>query len=495
MANAYGNYADVLDPVKIVTQVVGIVSTEEYLRNYCIISTGDSTLNSGEVQLVTQATYQNYLLDTAGADSELEKAIKGYFATSGQFCFILEVGASSLINDVKAQVDILENYINLHPKKMYMYRVPSSWYYPSEDYKIKDDTKPALRVTPTDFTLVSGGTSTFSVINNGTISYTWAEGYDTYFIWDESNLTVTALDTQTTTDKDYTLTLKVTMDNGEELTTNLTFRIGDATAQSGVYEENLELTRDLAFLNLTAQQQEQHFIVSGNKQMPDADAGWQLYKGKENVMVVYDNSNTDANGFPLDTAIMGIMGSTSYDITSTNGLTPLNNKSLAGIAYSDLGYTIGEQLIQAPQNIMGDFASNTVLFNGLYADGRSFEFRYAIDLMNYELDLALKGLLYNSANVSTYTLTYDQNGIDTINATICAVLNRLKEMNVINTYAASYNTTTKTMEYENYINCIEFYTYKAAYPENYAAGIYGGISFYVLIQGFIKEVNLNITIE
>lgn len=497
MANAYGNYADVLDPVKIVTQVVGVVRTEEYLRNYCILSCGDSTLGTGEIKMVTSATYQDILAVKTGADSDLEKAIKGYFATQGQFVFVLEVGKTA---SIKTQVDVLESYVNLHPKKIYMFRTPQSWYYPNQSYNVTDSEKVALRVSPTNITLTGGSAIALDTSTNGTLAYDFDEGYDTYFTWDELSQTITAKSVGTdgdpvVTDKPYTMRVTASLASGSTTTASIKLQIADTQVVDGTFSENYSLSRDLAFTNLAAQQPNVKFIISGISQNPDTDKGWELYKGKENVMVVYDNSDQDANGFPLDTAIMGIMGSTYYDISTTNGLTPLNNKSLAGLAYKDLGYTIGEQLIQAPQNIMGDFASNTVVFNGLYADGRSFEFRYAIDLMNYEIDLALKRLLYNSANVSSYTLQYDQNGIDTIDATIRSVLDNLKAMNVVNTYAASYNLITKEMVGEGFINCTEFYTYKAAYPENYAAGIYGGISFYVLIQGFIKEVNLNITIE
>lgn len=491
MANAYGNYADVLDPIKISTDIVGVVSTENYLRNYCIVSCGDSTIGTGNIQMVTQATYQNYLVDTTGADSELEKAIKGYFALSGQFCFIIEVGAYSISNNTKAQVDILESYINAHPKKMYMFGCPHDWYYPEATYNVVDETAPALHISPTTATLTALSSLTLDIAYYGTISYTRGTDFDTYFTFDEGTGVLTSV---SSTQGSTTLQISVTQGT-ETLTQTLTLSVGDTGSVSGEYTQNFTYERDLAFLNLTTSQPDAKFIITGNAELPDGDEGWALYKEKENIMVVYDNSNVSANGFPLYTAILGIMGSTKYDITTSNGMTPLNNKSMAGVSYTDLGYTKGETLIQAPQNIMGDFAGNTVLFNGLFADGRSFEFRYSIDLMNYEIDLSLKSLLYNSSNASTYALTYDQNGIDTINATIIATLNKLQDMNVINTYAAGYNTITNSMVNEGYINCIEFYTYKASYPENYAAGIYGGISFYVLIQGFIKEIQLKITIE
>lgn len=494
MANAYGNLADVLDPVKITTQVVGLVYTEEYLRNYCIVSCGDSTLAIGEVQLVTEATYQEYLKATTGKDSELEKALKGYFTTSGQFCFIIETGAFDAdTNSIKSQVDVVENYILLHPKKMYMYLAPHSWYYPDERWEVDDTSKPALRISPTTVTLTPEASIALTIRANGTLAYELSEGADAYFTWDAASTTLTAL-TQNT-DKAYTLKVTNTLGDGTSISTNITINVADVAIYDGSYNNNYSLTRDLAFLNLVTSQSDQKFIITGNKLNPETDAGWALYDKKPNIMVVYDNSNTDANGFYLAPAMMGIMGSTKYDLSLTNGNSPLNNKSMAGLAYTELGYTLGEKLVQAPQNFIGDFASNTVLFNGLYADGRSWEFRYANDYMNYVLDLALKRLLYNSANVTSYVLKYNQDGIDVINATIKSQLITLQQMNVITTFAAGYSTITNSMVNETYINCLDFYTYKAAYPENYAAGIYGGVSFYVLICGFIKQINLNITIE
>lgn len=486
-------YADVLQPVKIYTQALGRVYTEKVYKNYCIISQGGSSIGVGNVIQVTQQSYSQYL-KTSDATSQLEKDLKGYFATNGEYCFILEVGDTGSISD---RVKVLEDYILENPNKMFMFLCPSEWYYPEQKYQIADNTKPALKVSPTSISLVKGNSTALNIETNGTITAAITGGTSeaSKFTWDADTKTITAKSNAaaTTTPEVFTITSTY---NGE--TTSIDVELNVVTTDdsySGEESKNYQYVRDLSFLQLTSSQSNQNFIITGNKLDPESDEGWGAYKGKSNVFVVYDNSNVEMNGFDLAPAMMGIMGSSFYNISLTNPMTPLNNKSLSGIKYDELSYTYGQKLIQAPQNFVGDFVGNNVLFNGLFADGRGFEFKFADSFMDYNIDLTLNRLLYNGANIASASLPYNQTGIDIINANIKATLVSLKKMNIISAFASGYDTLTNSMVNEDYISCIDFYTYKAAYPENYAAGIYGGISFYVLIQGFIKQINLNITIE
>lgn len=486
-------YADVLQPVKIYTQALGRVYTEKVYKNYCIVSQGGSNIGVGNITQVTQQSYSQYLKAT-DATSQLEKDLKGYFATNGEYCFILEVGDSGSISD---RVKVLEDYILENPNKMFMFLCPSEWYYPEQTFQIIDNTKPALKVSPTSISLVKSSSTTISIETNGIISSAVTSGTEgaSKFTWDASTNTLTAKGNAaaTTTPEIFTITSTY---NGE--TTSIEVELNVVTTEdsySGEEAKNYQYVRDLSFLQLTASQSDQNFIITGNKLAPESDEGWKAYEGKSNVFVVYDNSNVEMNGFNLAPTMMGVMGSSFYDISITNPMTPLNNKSLTGIKYSELSYTFGQKLVQAPQNFIGDFAGNTVLFNGLFADGRGFEFKFSNKFMDYNLDLTLNRLLYNGANVASASLPYNQTGIDIINANIKATLVTLKNMKIISAFAAGYDTLTNTMINEDYISCVDFYTYKATYPENYAAGIYGGISFYVLIQGFIKQINLNVTIE
>lgn len=217
-----------------------------------------------------------------------------------------------------------------------------------------------------------------------------------------------------------------------------------------------------------------------------------MAKIKENKSVIacYDHGD----GRSVAGALAGLFASYRFDISDTNPASPFNYKELAAFQYNLLEKSMYNSVINNSLNCVGTIANTTVLLNGRCMDTRAIDYWYQWDYLDYELQQALQNLIISGVNNPLQVIKYNQNGIDTIKATVQGVLDSAKYRNVITEYAESYNTATGEMVNTGKVSAIGFQTYIKNNPEDYQNEIYQGISFYVMIGRYIRQVVMNVTI-
>lgn len=148
--------------------------------------------------------------------------------------------------------------------------------------------------------------------------------------------------------------------------------------------------------------------------------------------------------------------------------------------------------------------SNTILFWGNTLDGKPFNYWYAVDWAQINLDLALANAVILGSNTSISPLYYDQNGINRLQD----VATDLLGLSV--TYGLGLGTVVQTTlpvsEFiENFnngdyrgqlvINAEPFLVYTEENPDAFPAGLYGGFTaVFTPSRGFTQIVfNLNAT--
>lgn len=478
-------YADVTQPVKITLSQSSVATLDNYLRRMCIVSSGGSTLTSGEYKEVNSGTFSDY-----AANDEIRNKLRGFFSfASSKSVILLEVGTG----EITEQVDYLRSFIENGKSKSYMHLVPDAWYYPDYSYRVVDDDSVALFTSFTSATILKGESVTLKTQTNGTLSIVKSGDFDTYFTYDETSGLITA-NSNSSGDSTKTLTITATYDdNSTTATISLTAQTDAETSTTGETLTNYTKYRDTAFSDLASEylgtEHNSYFLAKSDNGLVDSES-WKLYDGKKSVLCVYDNLTT---AYSLSSVILGIMASSHYDISSSQKATPLNNKNISGVSYDELGQTLMTELTQQPMTFTGDFAGSTVIFNGRMADGSTFEYNYQSDYMIYSVNLALSTLLLNSANNTNYVLQFNQNGIDVLNATIKGALDNLVSLGVITEYGTNFNVTTGDLENSGYVYTIDFETYRSNYSDDYENEIYRGVTFAVRIGRYIKQVNISIS--
>lgn len=482
------SYAEVTNPIKINISQSSLAKLDNFLRRMCIVSNGDTNLNNGEFQEVYASNYSDILKDTAG---ELANKLKGFFAfASTKPVVILECGS----DDIASQVENLRNFISVGKSKCYMHLCPDAWYYPTKEYQPIDATQPALKIAPTNLTIPQGQSFTLEPTYYGEISFTQGENLATNFTFDKDSKTISG-NTDGEAGQNATLIIKVTYNN-QTITQEISLTLvaeGSEIIQSGESIQNYQLTQDKSFSDLASEfigtDKNTYFIIKGDGGLSESD-GWALYKDKKSVFVMYDNLTTS---YPLSSVALGIMASTQYDLSATQKATPLNNKSIKGVSYNELGQVLMDKLTQQPLNFAGDFAGTTVLFNGRYASGDAWEYLYQSDLVVYKVQEALSTLLLNSANNSNYVLQFNQVGIDVINATIKGALDNCVSLGILSDFGTNFNISTGLIENSGYIYTMSFSDYKTNYADDYANERYSGVSFAMQIGRYVKEIQVAIS--
>lgn len=525
-----GIYADVTNPVVVQASKTLSSKIDNYLRRMCIVSEGGSSLNPGEFKLVRNSSYAEILStqpNNETAKNDLEKKIKGFFAFAGdkELC-ILEVGAfNQESNPISNQVQHLSSYIAAKKSQSYIHYVPDSWYYPPisrvrvPNSTITLDTSlVALRVAkPENETLPEGASEPIStkvldiVTNIPTENLSFSFGKEGVASFDVETKTITAVGAGETT---LMLAGRLDTSKGEDAFITLQIVVGEWNEDLTLTEEQTALqstplsyttnnadeegVRDLAFSNfakefISLESKVFFFITMTTNEDPLISQAAQLYKNVKSVFLVYDNLLNAA--YPLSSIILGICASSSYDLSDTQKGTPLNFKTLDGQTAEQLSSVLSSNIIDCPANFGGTLAGNYVLLNGRYADGVAWEYYYFWDTIEFEIKKKLETLLLNGVNSSQNVIPYTQSGIDTLAANIKSVLLLWQDRGVITSFSESFDSNTNSMVNAGQISAIDFYTYVANNPEDYANEIYKGFSFYLMIGRFIRQVYIDVTLN
>jgi hypothetical protein len=177
----------------------------------------------------------------------------------------------------------------------------------------------------------------------------------------------------------------------------------------------------------------------------------------------------------------------SYDPSTTNKVTPLAFSYLLDVTPWPLagnGATFAA-LKAAGVNYVGTGAeggiSSEILFWGTTMDQKPFNYWYAVDWAQINLDLDLSNEVINGSNNPAAPLYYDQNGINRLQARAQATMDR----------GISYGLLVSPIE----VAAVPFNVYVPANPDEYAAGAYGGLSATISAsRGFTSiTFNLNVT--
>jgi hypothetical protein len=193
--------------------------------------------------------------------------------------------------------------------------------------------------------------------------------------------------------------------------------------------------------------------------------------------------------------MLGIMASSVYDLSSTNKSTMLNYKNALGVTVEVLDDSLRADLNNSGVNYIGEMAGHAMIFNGRYADLNTWDYWYNWDWLQISLLNSVSAAIVNGSNVPSAAIQYNQNGIDALLSVANGTGNTGKLFGAVTEFGASYNIHTESIENKGTFAAVPFYTYIAASPSDYAAGIYQGFSAYFLIGRFIRKVVFSITIN
>lgn len=235
-----------------------------------------------------------------------------------------------------------------------------------------------------------------------------------------------------------------------------------------------------------------YFFFDMENKNPATSTIWTTnVNGAKCVMGCYPNI-TSANFSPSG-AIMGVLSSTSYDITTANKLSDLDNKECGVVSAVTLNQTDSTNCANAPCSFFSNFGTNTYILGGRMADGKYWTERFAFDTTISRIENVLKASFINSSNVPNTAFTFDNRGIATLAQVIINELNNCKSLGFLSDFGASLNTTTNAITGKGTIGAVSAEEWEQTNPQDFQNGVYGGFSFVLKTQRFIQQVILNIT--
>ena len=225
---------------------------------------------------------------------------------------------------------------------------------------------------------------------------------------------------------------------------------------------------------------------------PAEDQNFLAYAKSKSLFPIYGNAVADES---VPGAIAGVMASGLYDLSQANPATMLNYKRLNGITPETLDASLRNDLNNNGCNYASDFSGNTVLFNGRYADLNAWDYWYNFDWLQINLLNSVSAAIVNGSNVPAAAIRYNQNGIDALKSVCNGVCSLGMTDGTVTNFGAGYNSQTGLITNTGTFNAIEFNSYIAANPADYEAGIYKGLSAYIQIGRYIRQVVLNVTVN
>lgn len=481
-------YADVLHPMVVNVSKTSSFSIENHLRRMCIVSQGDSKLDVGSFEIVDSTTYTTRV----NANTEAEKMLRTFFSYAGNKpVVLLEVGNTTL----EASVNKLKGFLDSEELKTFNVLVPDSWYNVKQLDKVYSAimAETTLKPTPAEQSLII----TFTNIEKDKIK---AEGLTNVVIdWVNMTYKLKSLDTALTalTEKE-TATLKYTIGETEETIGTLVFNKTDGADKSSLsFTKTVSPTPDTSFVKLLTEydniDKENLFFMTLPKTVdPNANVNFAYFKGMKSIHLVSDN--TDKDTINSAAAAVGITASNIFDISSSTPASSLNYKQVKSYTPIVRSAIMKNQLIQNGVTLIDSLASNTVLLNGRQMDGQPWEYYYYWYLTKLEVHSKITLLLLNGSNNPVAAIGFDQDGIDTIHANIVSKLKELQDLGVITSFAQSYDGGTGEFTGLGDIVCPNYYEFIVSNPDDYANEKLTGISCYIQIGKFIRQVEWNVTL-
>ncbi len=234
--------------------------------------------------------------------------------------------------------------------------------------------------------------------------------------------------------------------------------------------------------------------------------------GVESVLGTLVQSQYSSAGIPsTEFSLAAIFRITlNYAPSSTNKVTPLNFGFVFGVTpFPQQGNnSLITTLLNAGINLIGTGSqggiSQTLVLGGKTMDENPFKYWYSVDRVQINVALALTAALIDGANNPQNPVDYDQFGINTLQQAAVTtmssgisdglVLNALKQTALS---AADFATALDlgTFDANTIVNADPFASYVAENPNDYAAGIYNGLSIdYTPLRGF-ESITVNVTVS
>lgn len=504
--------ADIRNPIVINATTSTLIASGDFLRSVCFVSLGWTKLKVGEYKRIDSAEVKDIL---SAGKTELEYRLSSFFAyATNKLAGILELGEQEIIPAVDnydnlfaylgtlgatddnynaflyekwnktnedtilaeyfASINKTEDYKqwrtlnskgddNLKNKKEYLKTTDG---YPNSYYEYLADTQDTFKALKTKENLLAFAKS-------GKVAGYTAEGYSQYLITIGSYA------------KDFSAkiaSLKDFIDNGN-------FRNYVYALPSAFYIDTATAGFTKGYIDPNSKQ---YFAI----ELPsDYKSGSQFsaYGGQKSVWAIYDNGVGTGNN--AVGAVLGRFASASFDISASLKASPMNYKTLSGFNFNELGSNIQRQLIQDSITYISSKANNTLLMNGRCMDTRPIDYWYQWDLTAFNIETAVTQLILNGVNNPNYAVRYNQNGIDTISACIVAKLNTMIDFGCVTEFGATYNSATGDLENIGYIYAMDYYGFIKAMPEQYQNEIYSGISFYIRVGRYVRQVVINATLN
>lgn len=477
-------YADVLHPMVVNVSKTASFSIENHLRRMCIVSQGDSKLTVGEFKIVDSTTYTTEV----DKNTEAEKMLRTFFSYAGNKpVVLLEVGNSLL----ESSVNKLKGFLDSEELKTFNVLVPDSWYNVKQPDKVYSATMAETTLKPTDneqklnitLTSIEAGQIETEGLNNVELNLTTM----TYKLKQGSTLTATE-----------TVTLKYTIGETVKEIGQLKFNKDDGTDKCLLdFTETVTGADDTSFVKLLTEydnidKENLFFMTLPKTADPNAEKNFTYFKGLKSIHLVSDN--TDKDTINSAAVVVGITASNIFDISSSTPASSLNYKQVKSYTPIVRSATLKNQLIQNGVTLIDSLASNTVLLNGRQMDGQPWEYYYYWYLTKLEVHSKITLLLLNGSNNPVAAIGFDQDGIDTIHANIVSKLKELQDLGVITSFAQSYDGGTGEFTGLGDIVCPNYYEFIVSNPDDYANEILTGISCYIQIGKFVRQVEWNVTL-
>lgn len=200
----------------------------------------------------------------------------------------------------------------------------------------------------------------------------------------------------------------------------------------------------------------------------------------------------------------------NYDPGPANKVTPLNFAFLTGVTPFPLqgNAALLATLNAGNVNVVGTGyqggISNTLLIGGNMMDGNPFKYWYSVDWAQINLPLNMTAALINGANNPLAPIDYNQDGINVLQQSAVSTMGTgLQDGLVLNPLQPSTLSAdqfaqaldTGAFDGQTIINAEPFRAYTTENPNDYAAGVYDGISVeYTPLRGF-ESITVNIAVS
>lgn len=175
----------------------------------------------------------------------------------------------------------------------------------------------------------------------------------------------------------------------------------------------------------------------------------------------------------------------SYNPSTLQKVTPLQYTFAFGVTQLNPSSTQITSLLTNNVNWIGNGAeggiSNALIQNGCTADGFPFNYWYAADWAQIQLDLALSNAVINGSNNVVNPLYYDQNGINTLRKVAQGVVNN--------------GVSFGLFQGAPIVTAVSFADYVAANPSDYALGLYKGLAVTLVPKRGFKQITFYLTVS